>query len=82
MGLRQLGIRIALGVTILPGSSAQACPYCKTADEVRQGIFNETFASNLGVTLLPFVVFLGVTAAIHSFPRREAGASGGRDGRR
>ncbi len=81
MRLRRLGIVIALG-TVLPGASATACPYCKTAGEVRDGIFNEAFASNLGVTLAPFGVFLGITAAIYRYPRRKAACSGGRDGGR
>ncbi len=81
MTLRRHGIVIALGM-ILPGTSAAACPYCKTAGEVRQGIFNPSFASNLGVTLAPFGVFLGITAAIQRYPRRKAECSGGRDGGR
>ncbi len=80
MRLRRLGIVIALGI-VLPGSSASACPYCKTAGEVREGIFNEAFATNVGVTLVPFGVFLGITAAIRWFPRRKAERLGGRDGR-
>ncbi len=81
MGLRRHGMVIALGM-LLPESSATACPYCKTAGEVRRGIFNEAFATNLGVTLIPFLVFLGITAAIHRYPQREATRPGGRDGGR
>jgi hypothetical protein len=79
MRLRRHGIAIALGL-VLAGSSATACPECKTAGEVRRGIFNEDFAANLAMTLVPFGVFLGITAAIHRFPRREAACTGGRDG--
>lgn len=81
MRLRRFGIVMALGV-LLRGSSVAACPYCKTAVEVREGIFNEAFATNIGMTLVPFVVFLGITAAIHRFPRRKAESPGGRDGGR
>lgn len=81
MRLRRLGIVIALGI-VLPGSSATACPYCKTAGAVREGIFDEAFVSNLGVTLVPFGVFLGIAAAIHQFPRGKAAHLGGRDGGR
>ncbi len=81
MRLRRHAIVLALGM-ILPGTSAAACPYCKTAGEVKRGIFNQSFASNLGGTLAPFGVFLGITAAIQRYPRRKAECSGGPNGGR
>jgi hypothetical protein len=81
MLLRRLCIVAALGM-ILPASSAWACPYCQTAREVRAGIYDEDFAYHLGVTLLPFGVFLGIAAAIHRFPQRKAIGLGVEDGGR
>jgi hypothetical protein len=61
------GILLAAGL-LLPASSALACPQCPegVARQVRAGIYDNAFAFNLSATLLPFGVFLGITAAIHS----------------
>jgi hypothetical protein len=53
---------------------AQACPDCAEGirREVRAGIFDATFAQNLGMAALPFGVLAGITAAIHAgLPRRR-----------
>lgn len=46
---------------------APACPVCdrETGRQVRAGIFDADFAFNLLATVLPFGIFLGITAAIH-----------------
>jgi hypothetical protein len=51
----------------LSAPAAHACPVChtETGKEVRAGIFNEDFRSNLLTTLLPFPIVLGITAALH-----------------
>ena len=52
--------------------AAGACPVChsETGKQVRAGLFDENFASNLFGSLLPFPIFLGIVAAIHGFPAR------------
>lgn len=47
--------------------SATACPYCETetGQQVRAGIFNDQFWSNVTVTLLPLFVLLGIVALIY-----------------
>ncbi len=55
---------------VLP-SAATACPDCPAGirEQVRRGIYGEGFGFNLFATVLPFGVFLGVAAMIHSgFP--------------
>lgn len=59
--------------------STYACPVCnqKTGQKVRAGIFDEEFGFNLVATVLPFGVFLGITAGIHfGLPRRRRIAPG------
>jgi hypothetical protein len=58
---------------VLPASS---CPVCQTdtGAAVRRGIFNDDFGFNLFVTILPFLVFYGVVALVHSgAPSRRTG---------
>ncbi len=52
--------------------AASACPVChsETGKEVRAGLFNEDFTSNLVASIIPFPIFLGIVAAIHGFPAR------------
>jgi hypothetical protein len=52
---------------LLPASPVWACPLCEseTGERVRAGIFAADFGYHLAVTLLPFPVFLGITALIH-----------------
>jgi hypothetical protein len=47
--------------------SATACPYCETetGQQVRAGIFNDQFWSNVTLTLLPLFVLLGIVALIY-----------------
>jgi hypothetical protein len=49
---------------------ALACPLChtKTGRQVRAGIFGPDFGFNLLVTIIPFVIFLGITAFIYFGP--------------
>jgi hypothetical protein len=53
--------------------AAHACPVCNEplGQQVRAGIFDEGFRSNLIATMLPFAVFLGVVAASHGGGVRE-----------
>jgi hypothetical protein len=62
------GSLVLIVALLLPASSAPACPQCPAgvARQVRAGIYDGDFAFNLFATLLPFGVFLGITAAIHS----------------
>jgi hypothetical protein len=59
-------ILLAAGL-LLTATTAPACPQCPAgvARRVRAGIYDGDFAFNLCATLLPFGVFLGITAAIH-----------------
>jgi hypothetical protein len=53
--------------TVLLACPVWACPICEseTGKRVRAGIFATDFGYNLVVTLLPFPVFIGITALIH-----------------
>lgn len=74
-----LGMRAAVlgAVVASTATAARACPVCRseTGDAVRDGLFDEDFASNLLAIALPFPIFLGIVAAIHGPPAR-----GGRPG--
>ena len=64
-----------MSVQWLAASAALACPVCDTdtGQQVRAGIFDEDFARNLLLTLLPFPVLLTIVAAIHfGLPGRAA----------
>ena len=65
--MRMLVMLGVLCLAVATSSTALACPVCNEplGQQVRAGIFDESFGSNLIVTLLPFVIFLGVVAAIH-----------------
>jgi hypothetical protein len=55
-------------------SSASACPLChtETGDKIRAAVFGADFWFNVGVTVLPFAIFLSITAFIYfRVPRRE-----------
>jgi hypothetical protein len=59
--------------------SAHSCPVCnqETGQAVRAGLLDEDLGFNLLATVLPFGVFLGITAAIHfGLPRRRRIAPG------
>lgn len=61
---------------VLPASAIMGCPICdsETGQEVRAGIFDEDFAANLVMVLLPFPVLLGIVAMIYfgvPLPRRK-----------
>ena len=62
---------------------AGACPVCQTETgrRVREGIFSGAdLGPNLAATALPFLIFLGIAALVHSGPRRRAGTPSGRAG--
>jgi hypothetical protein len=66
----QIGIAILLA---LEGSSvpASACPVChtETGDKIRQALFGPDFWFNVGATILPFAIFVTITALIYyGFP--------------
>jgi len=46
---------------------AVACPYCdtETGRQVRAGIFNDEFLTNVTVTLLPLFLLAGIVVLIH-----------------
>jgi hypothetical protein len=62
---------------LLPAAAADACPVCQseTGKQVRAGIFNADFGSNLLAISLPFPVLLGVAAALHFGFRPREGAT-------
>jgi hypothetical protein len=70
-----LGLALTLAGLSMP-DGAIACPVCdrETGRQVRAGIFDEEFGRNLMAATLPFVVFLGVVAAIHG-GRRPPGSA-------
>jgi hypothetical protein len=53
-------------ITVVP--TVQACPFChgkEGVNEVKAGIFNETFLPTLLAVVAPFPLFLGIAALIH-----------------
>ena len=70
--VRNLKVYAAFVVLIVT-TPASPCPLChtETARQIRAAIFGPDFWFNVGVTLLPFVVFLGITALIYGNPRSE-----------
>jgi hypothetical protein len=60
---------IVAGLLVLSAGlpSASACPYCETetGKQVRAGIFNDQFCSNVTLTLLPLFILLGIVALIY-----------------
>jgi hypothetical protein len=61
---RTLLVSAAFG--LLP-QAARACPVCDTAigEQVRTGIFNDTFWPTLRTTTIPFPLFLALVAVVH-----------------
>ena len=67
-------VLLVFWVAMLAPFSASACPLCHTAtgDKVRAAVLGPDFWFNVGVTVLPFAVFLGITALIYyGIPTRE-----------
>jgi hypothetical protein len=56
-----------LAACMVTADDVLACPLCSrgTGLQVRSGIFGPDFAFNLVVTLLPFVIFLGLVGLVH-----------------
>jgi hypothetical protein len=65
--MRLVSSSIPLAAGMLLSLQAQACPDCPEGirKQVRAGIFDETFAQNVGMAALPFGVLAAITAAIH-----------------
>ena len=67
-----------LAVLLLAASAAWGCPLCEseTGRQVRAGIFDESFGTNVVLTLLPIPVLAAVVALIYyapNFPQRHNG---------
>ncbi len=65
---------LLLAAVTLQPSITWACPDCAEGirRQVRAGIFDESFAENVGLAALPFGVLAGITAVIHfGAPRRR-----------
>lgn len=58
---------MVLVVALARVGSVSACPHCDSeiGRQVRAGIFNEHFWSNLALTLLPVPILVGIVALIH-----------------
>jgi hypothetical protein len=73
----------AVAAALAACGAAAACPVCDspTGRQVRTGLFNGgDFWFNAGVTVLPFVVFGGIVAAIRYAPLpHEAGREAAHD---
>ncbi len=61
---RILGIFLCL---VIWGVVVEACPIChtETGQQVRAGIFDESFSSNLLLILAPFLVLAVILLAMH-----------------
>ncbi len=73
--LRVLVVLLGLG----GWTPVNACPECAEGIRVRvrQGIYGDGFGFNLGAVVLPFGVFLAITALIHpGLPTRRRGDAG------
>ncbi|TWT90352.1 hypothetical protein Mal64_07410 [Pseudobythopirellula maris] len=59
---------IVTAIATVMASPAWACPYCESdvGREVAAGIFNDTFALNAVLTLLPITVLMAIVWLIHS----------------
>jgi hypothetical protein len=69
-GRRRIGILILPLVSVI-AIPASACPIChtETAQKIRHALFGPDFWFNIGVTILPFAIFLSITALIYyGFP--------------
>jgi hypothetical protein len=58
---------ILLMILIHPSFSALACTLCESerAKRVREAIFGDDFFVNIGIILLPFIIFLIVASLIY-----------------
>lgn len=68
------GLRTFLVVSLMmAGPPALGCPVCdrEGGRQVRAGLFNRDFASNLLACAAPFPIFLGIVALIHGGPGRR-----------
>lgn len=64
--------------SLLAPAVASACPVCHTAtgNKVRAAIFGTDFWFNVSVTVVPFAIFLGLTALLYfGLPTLKTGSS-------
>lgn len=73
---RVVSVAFGLAVVAVWAPAAAACPYCESdvGREVAAQIFNNEFAINAAMTVLPFPLLLGLVAAVH-FGGAPAGAA-------
>ncbi len=61
----------ALVVALFTSTAAWACPFCNPSsgvNEVKAGIFNDTFGKRAAAVAAPFPVFAGIIAFIYYGP--------------
>ena len=71
MYLKPLLIAAVLLLATFVASDAFACPFCHPpsgVNEVKAGIFNETFLDRAAAVLAPFPIFAGIVAFIYYGP--------------
>ena len=73
-------MKIIVFLLLVLAWSARGCPLCHTriGEDVRASVFGPDFSFNLIATVLPFAIFLGVTALIYfgaPFGKRRSGIS-------
>jgi hypothetical protein len=68
--VKQFGLLIALGLVVGSARPVVACPFCEssTAEQVRDGIFNQDFLRNAALALAPFPFLLSVVALLYFGP--------------
>jgi hypothetical protein len=70
---RLLLICAAVVVLLCVASPVWACPFCHPpwgVNQVKAGIFNETFWGRAAAVLAPFPIFAGIVAAIYYGPTK------------
>jgi hypothetical protein len=70
----RLASSTALIIAVLLSPLSLACPDCPKGiqEQVRAGIFDDTFAENAVMAALPFGVLAAITAAVHAgLPKRR-----------
>lgn len=60
-------MKVIVMLIVVLAWSADCCPLChtKTGEDVRAAVFGPDFSFDLFATVLPFAIFLGVTALIY-----------------
>jgi hypothetical protein len=72
---------LALLVFVSLRVEAFACPFCQSdvGKQVRDGIFNDGFALNAILTLIPFAVLFAIVALVYFGPPRSSRLDGASD---